>query len=537
MKPFSIKRLTAAVALAFSALVIAGCGGDSSTGDDTSTPQPQLFPGIVVAGPIATIANPYNGGDAKSDDLSKTYPFFSAASYTNDSFNASMGDRFSLAKYDYVEEEFYIDGKANAYESDGTKSGADVPYRTRVLIRRPANAAKFNGVVVVEWQNVTAQYDLDALWAAEHMMQSGYVWVGASVQHVGVDQLVAWSPTRYGDKAVGGKLDVTGNGKYPTDQLSYSVFAQTAAAVRNPPPGGPKMLGGDFKIKQVLATGASQSGSRMTIFYNSVRPVEPKVFDGYEFVVSGAPTTEGTGTNEPIFLVTSETETPTTAAAVAARRPDSKVFRHWEVAGGTHSGYDGELYRHPLYTRDLNGANYDAAECNNPKWDRVPLWYVVGGALDQLVKWVDDSNYSPPTAPYIQLEDDGVDATTGAALVKISRNPATGLAKGGIQLSQVSVPIAYNDGKNTSKPGETDLAAAAFCRLWGTYIPFKEVADGTSVNGITLPSLRDLYPTSALYLTALDAIDQQNLKAGYIAQTAVDASHADAVAAMTNFGY
>lgn len=519
--------LRGGVALAL-ILSLGACGGD---GDSSAPTTAQLFAGITVTGPIASIANPYDGGDAKSSDLSKTYPFFSAASYTDDNFNASMGDRFSLAKYGYVEEEFYIDGKANAYETDGTKSGADVPYRTRVVVRRPADAAKFNGVVVVEWQNVTAQYDLDALWAPEHMMQSGYVYVGASVQHVGVDQLVAWSPVRYGDQAVGGKLDVTGNGQYSTDQLSYSIFAQIAAAVRNPPPGGPKMLGDDFKIRQVLATGASQSGSRMTIFYNSVRQVEPKVFDGYEIVVSGAPTTEAAGTNEPIFLVTSETETPTTQAAADARRPDSNVFRHWEVAGATHSGYDGELYRHPLYTRDLNGANYDDLQCANPKWSRLPLWYVVGGALDQLVKWVDDRNYSPPTAPYIQLED------IGDGTLKIARDPYTGLARGGIQLSQVSVPISYNDGKNTALPGETNLAASAFCRLWGTNIPFKAVADGTAINGVTLPSLRDLYPVPALYLSALDTVDQENLKAGYIAQTAVDAGHADAVAAVANFGY
>ena len=36
------------------------------------------------------------------------------------------------------------------------------PYRTRMIVRRPADPADFNGTVVVEWQNVKAQFDLEA---------------------------------------------------------------------------------------------------------------------------------------------------------------------------------------------------------------------------------------------------------------------------------------------------------------------------------------------------------------------------------------
>ena len=55
---------------------------------------------------------------------------------------------------------------------------------------------------LVEWQNVTAGYDLDALWNRRRLRE-GYAWVGVSVQRVGVNQLRGWSPTRYGS------LDVT----------------------------------------------------------------------------------------------------------------------------------------------------------------------------------------------------------------------------------------------------------------------------------------------------------------------------------------
>ena len=78
---------------------------------------------------------------------------------------------------------------------------------------RPNPAERdFSGTVLVEWQNVTAGYDLDALEPTS--LREGYAWVGVSAQRVGVDQLRGWSPTRYGG------LNVTGGGLFTADQLS-----------------------------------------------------------------------------------------------------------------------------------------------------------------------------------------------------------------------------------------------------------------------------------------------------------------------------
>ena len=56
-------------------------------------------------------------------------------------------------------------------------------------MRRPVDATDFNGTVLMEWQNVTAGYDLDALWNPLHTTRAGYAWIGVSAQRVGVDQL------------------------------------------------------------------------------------------------------------------------------------------------------------------------------------------------------------------------------------------------------------------------------------------------------------------------------------------------------------
>ena len=128
-------------------------------------------------------------GDPASPDIEDTYPFFAT--------------HVDLAAAGYVEEEFVFSGTADAYSTTGQLLGSDLPYRTRMVVRRPARARDFNGTVLVEWQNVTAGYDLDALWNPRHLRE-GYAWVGVSAQRVGVDQLRGWSPTRYG------ALDVTG---------------------------------------------------------------------------------------------------------------------------------------------------------------------------------------------------------------------------------------------------------------------------------------------------------------------------------------
>src|SRR5262245_24819866 len=60
-------------------------------------------------------------------------------------FSATSVD---LKKAGYVEEEFFIEGKANRYLTSPTANATVVdsnnPYKTRLVVRRPASASKFN---------------------------------------------------------------------------------------------------------------------------------------------------------------------------------------------------------------------------------------------------------------------------------------------------------------------------------------------------------------------------------------------------------
>jgi hypothetical protein len=410
--------------------------------------------------PPARVEGPLPGtapGDPASPDVEDTYPW--------------LATHVDLDRAGYVEEEFLVAGEADAYSTAGELLATDVPYRTRIVVRRPEQPRRFNGTVVAEWQNVTAGYDLDALWGHEHLVRSGYAWVGISAQRVGVQQLASWSPARYGD------LDVTGGGRFTADELSYDIFAQAAAALRVRPAtagsgGGARPLG-RLRAETLLAVGASQSAGRLAVYYDRVLPQVEPVFDGYGFVVGSAPTRAGA---EPVFQVLSETDVR------SPNRPaDTDRFRRWEVAGTAHSGWNGQEYRRPLLERDLGTAPTYA--CARPPFSRVPLHHVVGAALDHLVRWAEQGT-PPPTAPPLELHPDGTKV-----------RDELGLARGGIRLSQVEAPTALNTGDNS---GET------FCRLFGTHVPFDDA------------TLDALHPDHGGYVLDVARADARNVRAGYL---------------------
>jgi hypothetical protein len=426
------------------ASVLLSLAPTAATGQATAA-----VPSPTVEGPIPGTAP----GNPQSPILEETYPFFSTW--------------IDLAAAGFVEEEFYVSGTADAYARTGARVGTDFPYRSRIIVRRPSDPARFNGIVLMEWQNVTAGYDLDALWSPTHFLREGYAWIGVSAQRVGVNQLRAWSPTRYGT------LDVTNGGQFADDELSYDVFSQAAQAVRQPV--GVDPMGG-LEVKAVHAIGASQSAGRMTIYYDLVLPQIESVFDGYAFIVGSAPSRVGT---EPVFQVLSETD----VRSPNRPRPDSDGFRRWEVAGAAHSGNSGRVYRSPLQERDLGEVpEYD---CTNPPFSRVPLHHVVVAAYDHLVRWA-RRGIAPPTAPLLQFNPDGTKA-----------RDEHGLAIGGIRLSQVEAPIALNTGDNSGE---------SFCFLFGTHIPFDEA------------TLDELYSSHREYVTAVEVADRRNVKSGYIDQ-------------------
>ena len=141
-----------------------------------------------------------------------------------------------LADYGYLEEEFFYEGTANTYSApepgknaEITKSG--IPYRSRLIVRRPVDQSRFNGIAFVEWLNVTNGYDTDVLWLyqKEFLVREGYAWIGVSAQDGGLSRepngIKVWSPNRYGT------LDLTAGGTVTDASLNFDVFSQAAEKV------------------------------------------------------------------------------------------------------------------------------------------------------------------------------------------------------------------------------------------------------------------------------------------------------------------
>ena len=386
-----------------------------------------------------------------------------------------------LAGHGYIEEEFFIEGTANRYTPSEMET-ADVvdgghPYKTRFIVRRPADPADFNGTVVIEWVNVTAGRDLDIDWlqVGQHFMRSGYAWIGLSAQRVGVDQMREWSPTRYGT------LDVTAGGTIENDALSYDILTAMGRVVRQP--GEVDPLGG-LEVERLFATGHSQSAGRLAVYLNNVHPRDP-VFDAV--VVHGGGGRIRDDQDVKIWKLMAETDM---VRRVGSRQPDTDTFRQWEVAGSSHVDvfYGQERVKAIAVSegRDPAQAQLRDLVCDRPVYSRVPFRHVMHAAFDQLVRWVDDGT-APPTAPSIEA------APTGSETV-FARD-AHGNALGGIRLAAHAVPTATNTGINTG---------SGFCRLYGSNEPFSAA------------TLATLYPTQAEYVTAVRAAVAANLERGYI---------------------
>jgi hypothetical protein len=351
--------------------------------------------------------------------------------------------------------------------------------------------------VLVEWINVTNGFDAENTWffSWEHILRSGYVWVGVSAQRVGVDAMKAWSPNRYGT------LDVTAGGTINNDALSYDIYSQAGQAIRAP--GAVDVLDG-LKPKVVIAMGESQSASRLATYANSIQPLA-NVYDGV-LLLSALGNPIRTDSTVPVFKVLTEFDVGALEAAV--RQPDTSMFRTWEVVGTSHVDYHLRQSREALELRDLGTSSEAALHCGVPTiGTRVPTQYVLAAADDAMVRWI-TTGTPPPTAPRIEI--------ASFSPTVIARD-SLGLALGGIRLSQLAVPTAYNVGFNTG-PGA--------CNRWGYYIPFD------------IPMLDQLYPSHNEYVKQVRDVTHDNLQSGFIlsvdADATVNAADASAVGAPNN---
>ena len=388
----------------------------------------------------------------------------------------------------YIEEEYFIEGRANRYSNPEMENTEVLDsghrYLTRLIVRRPESAADFNGIVVVEWINVTGGPDKDIDWwqSGYHFIRNGYAFVVASAQQMGIDTMKEWSPQRYES------LDITHDGMVTRDALSYDIFSAVGKAVNRvgeSTPGGQVDIMGGLKAEQIIATGHSQSASRLATYLNTVHPLEP-VYDGVMVHGGGGRIRDDQETR--IFKIMAETDMPRRAATP---QPDTNTFRQWEIAGSSHVDVPFEIeYAKVRTLREglpIDNVAPRQQACNLPTYSHVPFRDVMNAAFEHLVVWIRD-DVPPPTADALQVAQMMPE-------LDFARDEY-GNILGGIRLAEHVVATAKNTGMNSGSNG--------FCRLYGSHEPFdQDVLDA-------------LYPSHEGYVKAVRAVVKQNLADGYI---------------------
>ena len=385
---------------------------------------------------------------------------------------------FSLEPYGYVEEEYFLSGTARTFT--GEPRSAD--YTTRIIVRRPASAKRFNGTVIVEWLNVTAQFEQppDWYWSHPMILREGFAYVLLSAQAAGHCcaplTLKVMDPPRYAPLS------------HPGDDFSFDILSQTVQALKHPQIVDP--LGG-LPVQRVLAAGHSQSASRLFTYVNTVHP-HARLIDGF-YLDAGGSKTWPAPPPVPVIQVFEEFGFSPTAPNI------SHNYRLWEVAGAAHADY--WVLRHAFDAGDRTlvpqqpqyGEGWEEAEhevAGNYGYDiearelvctyggnMFPKRYAVDAALYRLDQWV-RNGVPAPKVPRAQF-DGG----------QIARDEH-GNALGGLRLPPIDVPVARYVG--------------ASCGLFGNTVPFDPA------------TLHDLYPTHQDYVKKMRAATRKAVAAGVL---------------------
>lgn len=379
---------------------------------------------------------------------------------TGDSYPFLATD-IDLSKYGYVEEEYFIEGNGYTYttaapidtngtriETGGPNSDGTYPFKTRIVVRRPANPAKANGTVVAEWFNVTAFRDIEWNWFGDpqFMLENGYTFVGVSAQNVGITGLKTFDNARYGTLSV----NAADNPPSANDLLSFDIFGAAVNAIRGNGTGVDPLPGMDPDV--VIASGESQSCGRLATHYNKVEPLQ-NIVDGYLLTVCGtqlrADLSDDPGADKVVRII-SETENRTQRTEV--NFPDTDSIRHWEVAGGSHLPRMAWEAVADVLNRDFLPITVG---CQKFPLSLVQWPFTVNRAIKGIVDWVGNGT-TPPIAPRGVYDSEG-------QLVR----DQYGIAEGGIRYPELTVPTGTNDGVNSPGTGGNPLFNN-FCGLLGS---------------------------------------------------------------------
>ena len=352
---------------------LAGQGGGQ--GRRGGGPGPELnLPASPVASPLPRISEEVAGPGPMFESLMELKP----------------GD--DMAHFRYEAHEYFVSGTANGQ-----------PYTTRIVIRRPADPAKFSGLVL-----------------AESMHPSGNAWMfhfthtySMSAGHISLDILTSTHVPFAEFNAERYKSLRVGPGQAP------EILAQVGALVKSKQAGNPLAR---FSLRRMVLAGTSASAgvlinylpAHMVLRLADMKPI----YDGFLPTSTGATIRQ---IDVPMIQVPTMTEVMSGTATARQDGDDpGDQFRVYEFPGMAH-----------IDSRDA--VAYYPNPCKLPI-SRFPLAAYMSVALNHLWQWVDTGTV-PPRADRI-LVDRNV-ANDGSVMALDQH----GNARGGIRNVYVDVPV------------------------------------------------------------------------------------------------
>lgn len=428
-----------------------------------------------------------------------------------------------LAARGYLDAEYTLKGMAQVYDWDpsgqgAVARGAPVPYATRLLVRRPVDARRFSGLVVLELLDPTALRDSAPVWTAaqEELVRAGHAWVGITVKPVAIEALKRADATRYGAlgfpfaqspdcRPAPAPAGVPGSdgdalaSPRSENGLAWDAIAQAGAMLRSGSRENPLR---DLEPRRFVAAGGGEAADDLVTFVNAAHAGlrlgdGAPVFDAYLAIGAGlapAPISQCAAPlpptdarrrigprDAPFFAVATGSEL---GRAAYLRREDSDepkdFYRRYEIAGAS------------LNPPPTSGEN----PCEEP-----PAELPLGWALDAIVANLAQlllQGAAPPRAPLLSLDASGMLARDGF-----------GNALGGLRLPQVEAPLASYASRSTPRHAD-DAASVWRCSLTGTTRRFDSA------------EMKRLYGNRAEYLRRFTAAADQAVQERFL--TAADAA-------------
>lgn len=432
----------------------------------------------------------------------------------------------------WVEEEWFFSGTANLYEEDANGIPQaffmDALYTNRLLVRRPADPARFSGNIVVEILNPSARIDIDRMWvcAWKSFMREGDIYIGVTSKPDVLNSLYTADPERYApirwDNPLPDRPLPENNGPFPIlpehetglfwDMLTDLSRLLRTTDVRNPVRdflAAPSLLRSNGRPWLYL-TGWSQSGGYMVRFRQTFanlpeHNVDGPLFDGWLEAGAGSipcpihsfspakpffSTPEGFRgrivSREPYIAVNTETENEHTRWTGDSTVP-GQLFRCYEISGSSH---DSKYNLVDWYTNDPDIAKRGHKPefyGMEPYPNDYPYEFLFSAAFRNLFVWVREG-VPAPASLQIPIGLDGK-----------NQKDALGNTRGGVRTPFIDLPTCVYSKYCTPKDAPTTTRD-----FFGHIVPF------------TGEKMQTLYGSLAYYRELAAARTDEIIAEGYL---------------------